>query len=136
MRRCKWLRRSTINYEIPDLSNTTDYLTPLVQIGLLQDSKKFDLICQRQFSFFKVSSLDDLDAGLRLLTSDEMRDFSKRFHCQSKSNKSKKTSIENLKSLTNQYKTMFGSTTTNRDHLLLKEFGISLEKFSHKKYFI
>ena len=74
--------------------------------------------------FVKVSSLDDLDGGLRLLTSDEMRDFSKRFHCQSKSNKSKKTSIENLKSLTNQYKTMFGSTTTNRDHLLLKEFRI------------
>jgi hypothetical protein len=69
--------------------------------------------------------LDELDAGLRLLTSDEMRDFSKRFHCQSKTNKSKKTSIENLKSLTNQYKSMFGSTTTNRDHLLLKEFGIS-----------
>jgi hypothetical protein len=69
--------------------------------------------------------LDELDAGLRLLTSDEMRDFSKRFHCQSKTNKSKKTSIENLKSLTNQYKSMFGSTTTNRDHLLLKEFDIS-----------
>jgi hypothetical protein len=42
MRRCKWLRRSTINYEIPDLTNNTDYLTPLVQIGLLQDSKKID----------------------------------------------------------------------------------------------
>jgi hypothetical protein len=41
MRRCKWLRRSTINYEIPDLSNDTDYLTQLVEIGLLQDSKKF-----------------------------------------------------------------------------------------------
>jgi hypothetical protein len=40
MRRCKWLRRSTINYEIPDLSNDTDYLTPLVETGLLQDSKK------------------------------------------------------------------------------------------------
>ncbi|UJR23137.1 hypothetical protein I4U23_026156 [Adineta vaga] len=103
MRRCKWLRRSTINYEIPDVSNDTDNLIPLVQIGLIQD----------------ISSLDDLDAGLRLLTSDEMRDFSKRFHCQSKTNKSKKTSIENLKSLTNQYKSMFGST--NRDHLLLKE---------------
>ncbi|CAF0935102.1 unnamed protein product [Adineta steineri] len=106
MRRCKWLRRSTINYEISDISNDTDNLISLVQIGLLQD----------------ISSLDDLDAGLRLLTSDEMRDFSKRFHCQSKTNKSKKTSIENLKSLTNQYKSMFGSTTaTNRDHLLLKE---------------
>jgi len=74
--------------------------------------------------FFKVSSLDDLDAGLRLLTSDEMRDFSKHFHCQSKTNKSKKISIENLKNLTNQYKSMFGSTTTNRDHILLKEFRI------------
>lgn len=74
---------------------------------------------------YLVSSLDDLDAGLRLLTSDEMRDFSKRFHCQSKANKSKKTSIENLKSLTNQYKTMFGSTSANRDHILLKEFRIS-----------
>jgi len=52
-----------------------------------------------------------------------MREFSKRFHCQSKTNKSKKTSIENLKNLTNQYKSVFGSTTTNRDHLLLKEFG-------------
>lgn len=52
-----------------------------------------------------------------------MRDFSKRFHCQSKANKSKKTSIENLKSLTHQYKSMFGSTMpTNRDHLLLKEY--------------
>jgi hypothetical protein len=90
-------------------------------------------------SFFcKVSLLDDLDAGLRLLTSDEMRDFSKRFHCQSKSNKSKKASIENLKSLTNQYKSMFGSTTTtNRDHLLLKEFRILL-KFDNKEkvYFL
>jgi hypothetical protein len=56
----------------------------------------------RSSFFCKVSLLDDLDAGLRLLTSDEMRDFSKRFHCQSKSNKSKKASIENLKSLTNQ----------------------------------
>ncbi len=74
--------------------------------------------------FREVSSLDDLDAGLRLLTSDEMRDYSKRFHCQSKTNKSKKTSIENLKSLTNQYQSMFGSSTTNRDHLLLKEFRI------------
>ncbi|CAF4434222.1 unnamed protein product, partial [Rotaria magnacalcarata] len=107
MRRCKWLRRSTINYEISDVTNDNDSLTPLVQIGLLQD----------------ISSLDDLDAGLRLLTSDEMRDFSKRFHCQSKTNQSKKTSIENLKNLTNQYKSMFGSTTTkNRDHILLKEF--------------
>ncbi len=77
--------------------------------------------------------MDDLDAGLRLLTSDEMRDFSKRFHCQSKSNKSKKSSIENLKSLTNQYKSMFGSTTINRDHLLLKEFCI-LSKFSKEKF--
>jgi hypothetical protein len=74
--------------------------------------------------FREVSSLDDLDAGLRLLTSDEMRDYSKRFHCQSKTNKSKKTSIENLKSLTNQYQSMFGSSTTSRDHLLLKEFRI------------
>ncbi len=74
--------------------------------------------------FREVSSLDDLDAGLRLLTSDEMRDYSKRFHCQSKTNKSKKTSIENLKSLTNQYQSMFGSSTSNRDHLLLKEFRI------------
>ncbi|CAF2977835.1 unnamed protein product [Rotaria socialis] len=106
MRRCKWLRRSTINYEISDVTNDNDSLNPLVQIGLLQD----------------ISSLDNLDAGLRLLTSDEMRDFSKRFHCQSKTNKSKKTSIENLKNLTNQYKSMFGSTTTtNRDHILLKE---------------
>ncbi|CAF4558223.1 unnamed protein product [Rotaria sp. Silwood1] len=106
MRRCKWLRRSTINYEISNITNDKDSLTPLVDIGLLQD----------------ISSLDDLDAGLRLLTSDEMRDFSKRFHCQSKANKSKKTSIENLKNLTNQYKSMFGSTTaTNRNHLLLKE---------------
>ncbi len=40
MRRCKWLRRSTINYEISDISNDTDHLTPLVQIGLLQDSKR------------------------------------------------------------------------------------------------
>lgn len=40
MRRCRWLRRSTINYEIPDVSNATDYLTPLVENGLLQDSKK------------------------------------------------------------------------------------------------
>jgi len=39
MRQCKWLRRSTINYELDDVDNTTDYLTPLVQIGLLQDSK-------------------------------------------------------------------------------------------------
>ncbi|CAF3708068.1 unnamed protein product [Rotaria sordida] len=107
MRRCKWLRRSTINYEISNVTNDEDSLTPLVEIGLLQD----------------ISSLDDLDAGLRLLTSDEMRDFSKRFHCQSKTNKSKKTSIENLKNLTNQYKSMFGSTTTttNRNHLLFKE---------------
>ncbi|CAF1104077.1 unnamed protein product [Rotaria sp. Silwood1] len=106
MRRCKWLRRSTINYEISNITNDKDSLTPLVDIGLLQD----------------ISLLDDLDAGLRLLTSDEMRDFSKRFHCQSKANKSKKTSIENLKNLTNQYKSMFDSTTaTNRNHLLLKE---------------
>ncbi|CAF1281584.1 unnamed protein product [Adineta ricciae] len=106
MRRCKWIRRSTINYEIPDLANDADNLTPLVANGLVQD----------------ISSLDDLDGGLRLLSSDEMRDFSKRFHCQSKTSKSKKTSIENLKSLTNQYKSVFGSsTTTNRDHLLLKE---------------
>ena len=41
MRRCKWLRRSTINYEIPDVLNDKDSLTPLVQSGLLQDSKKF-----------------------------------------------------------------------------------------------
>ena len=40
MRRCKWIRRSTINYEIPDLANTADSLTPLVEIGLVQDSKK------------------------------------------------------------------------------------------------
>jgi len=40
MRRCKWLRRTTINYEIPDISNESDSLTALVQIGLLQDSKK------------------------------------------------------------------------------------------------
>ena len=66
--------------------------------------------------------MDDLDAGLRLLASDEMRDFSKRFHCQSKSNQSKKISIANLKSMTHQYKSMFGSTIpANRDHLLLKE---------------
>jgi len=48
MRRCKWLRRSTINYEIPDITNDTDYLTPLVQIGLLQDSKiylKNQILC-------------------------------------------------------------------------------------------
>jgi hypothetical protein len=79
--------------------------------------------------------LNDLDEGLRLLTSDEMRDFSKRFHCQSKTNKSKKTSIENLKNLTNQYKSMFGSTTTNRDHLLLKEFCILLKFEKEKKNF-
>ena len=41
MRRCKWLRRSTINYEISDVTNDKDSLTPLVKIGLLQDSKKF-----------------------------------------------------------------------------------------------
>ena len=73
---------------------------------------------------FEVSALDDLDAGLRLLTMDEMREFSKRFHCQSKSNQSKKISIENLKNLTSQYKSMFGSSTTNRDHLLFKELSI------------
>lgn len=39
MRHCKWLRRSTINYEIPDSSKEADHLTPLVQIGLVQDSK-------------------------------------------------------------------------------------------------
>lgn len=73
---------------------------------------------------FAVSALDDLDAGLRLLTTDEMREFSKRFHCQSKSNQSKKISIENLKNLTSQYKSMFGSSNTNRDHLLFKELRI------------
>ncbi len=77
--------------------------------------------------------MDDLDAGLRLLTSDEMRDFSKRFHCQSKSNKSKKTSIENLKRLTNQYQSMFGSSAINRDHLLLKEFRTFDSIFEERK---
>ncbi|CAF4387500.1 unnamed protein product, partial [Rotaria sordida] len=37
MRRCKWLRRSTINYEISNVTNEEDSLTPLVEIGLLQD---------------------------------------------------------------------------------------------------
>ncbi len=57
MRRCKWLRRSTINYEIPDISDETDYLIPLVQIGLLQDSKKICFYFKKKnsilFSFFK-----------------------------------------------------------------------------------
>jgi len=49
MRRCKWLRQSTINYEIPDITNDINYLTPLVQIGLLQDSKnifKNQILCE------------------------------------------------------------------------------------------
>ena len=120
MRHCKWLRRSTINYEIPDQSKETDHLTPLVQLGFLQDSKNIAIPLGFECSF-EVSSLDDLDAALRLLTTDEMREFSKRFHCHSKSNQSKKISIANLKNLTNQYKSMFGSSTTNRDQLLFKE---------------
>lgn len=121
MRHCKWLRRSTINYEIPDSSKEIDHLTPLVQIGFLQDSKIIERFSKRDENVFVVSALDDLDAGLRLLTVDEMREFSKRFHCQSKSNQSKKISIENLKNLTSQYKSMFASSTTNRNHLLFKE---------------
>ena len=39
MRRCKWLRRSTINYELPDLTAQADHFTPLVQLGFLQDSE-------------------------------------------------------------------------------------------------
>ncbi len=59
MRRCKWLRRTTINYEIPDLSNESDSLTPLVQIGLLQDSKKFLFYMKIKFSeiFFFLQSI-------------------------------------------------------------------------------
>lgn len=43
MRQCKWLRHSTINYELADVDSKTDYLTPLVQIGLLQDSRRFEI---------------------------------------------------------------------------------------------
>jgi hypothetical protein len=52
MRRCKWLRRSSINYEISDLSNNTDSLTPLVEAGLLQDSKKIFFDFQIKYSLF------------------------------------------------------------------------------------
>lgn len=132
MRRCKWLRESTIKYE---MSDKIDHLTPLVQIELVQDSKNCKIIVSRLFqmkieNFRSVSSLDDLDVGLRLLTAEEMRQFSKRFHCQSKSNKSKKVSIENLKNLSHQYKSMFPSTKSNsRDQILIKEF-VSFERKS------
>lgn len=56
MRRCKWLRRSTINYEITNVNNENDSLTSLVETGLLQDSKKvsFFLKCISYFfSSFK-----------------------------------------------------------------------------------
>ena len=118
MRRCKWIRQSSINYGL------NDDLSPLVENGFLQDSnqwlKSLNISMNR---FILVSTLENLDEALRLLTAEEMRQFSKRFHCQSKASQSKKVSIENLKNLSQQYKSVFGSTTTNnRDHLLLKEF--------------
>ncbi|CAF0868380.1 unnamed protein product [Didymodactylos carnosus] len=115
MRRCKWIRLSGIKYERSSSDDpTVNYLTPLVENNLLSDSTSFN----------------NLEDGLNLLTSNEMKEFSKRFHCSSKT-KSKKSSIENLKNLTNQYKSLFsnGDTqSTNRDHLLLKELSDSVRK--------
>lgn len=137
MRRCKWIRRSSINYETSPSNEQTDQLNSLVQCGFLQDSKNSNRRKRKTMKILLVSSLDDLDSGLRLLTAEEMRDFSKRFHCQSKADRSKKTSIENLKSLTNQYQCVFNSSTaTNRNHILIKELVFSSFEISSRRHTI
>ncbi|CAF3632256.1 unnamed protein product [Rotaria sp. Silwood1] len=57
MHRCKWLRRSTIIYEISDLSNNANYSIRHVETDLLQDN--------------------DLDASIYLLNNDQICDFCK-----------------------------------------------------------